>query len=43
MVNNDVLPDIEVDPETFAIEVDGETIKPDPARRLPLAQLYAMF
>jgi urease subunit alpha len=43
MINNDALPDIRVDPETFAIHVDGELIEPDPATHLPLTQLYAMF
>ncbi len=43
MVNNDALPVIVVDPETFAIDVDGERIVPSPATELPLAQLYAMF
>jgi urease subunit alpha len=43
MINNDALPDIRVDPETFAIHVDGELIEPDPATQLPLTQLYAMF
>ena len=43
MVNNDVCPDIEIDPETFRIEVDGEVVLPSPADRLPLAQLYSMF
>jgi len=43
MVNNDALPMIEVDAETFAITIDGELVEPAPAERLPLAQLYAMF
>jgi urease subunit alpha len=43
MVNNDVCPDIEIDPETFQIEVDGELVLPSPADRLPLAQLYSLF
>jgi urease subunit alpha len=43
MVNNDYCPSIEVDPETFAIDVDGERIEPSPATKLPLAQLYSMF
>ena len=43
MVNNDALPDIEVDPETFAITIDGELVTPSPAEELPLAQLYSMF
>lgn len=43
MVNNDALPDIDIDPETFAITVDGELVTPSPATTLPLAQLYSMF
>jgi urease subunit alpha len=43
MINNDALPDIQVDPETFAITIDGELVEPDPATELPLAQLYSMF
>ncbi|MFC6018270.1 urease subunit alpha [Plantactinospora solaniradicis] len=40
MVRNDALPDIEVDPETFAVRVDGVHATVPPARRLPLSQLY---
>ncbi len=43
MVNNDALPDIQVDPETFAITIDGELVTPAPAEELPLAQLYSLF
>ncbi|MCC2313807.1 urease subunit alpha [Cellulomonas xiejunii] len=43
MVNNDVLPRIEVDPETFTIRVDGDVVEPAPADVLPLAQLYSLF
>lgn len=43
MVNNAALPDIRVDPETFAITIDGEPVLPAPATDLPLTQLYAMF
>jgi urease subunit alpha len=43
MLNNDVCPDIEIDPETFQIEVDGELVLPSPADRLPLTQLYSLF
>nr|WP_184510369.1 urease subunit alpha [Terracoccus luteus] len=43
MVNNDALPAIEVDPETFTIRVDGEVIEPAPAESLPMAQLYSLF
>jgi urease subunit alpha len=43
MKNNDALPSIEIDPETFAIKVDGDLIEPAPADVLPLAQLYNLF
>jgi urease subunit alpha len=43
MVNNNALPAIDVDPETFAITVDGDLVEPQPATELPLAQLYSMF
>ncbi|NIK58458.1 urease subunit alpha [Kribbella shirazensis] len=41
--NNDALPAIDIDPETFAIRIDGDLVEPAPAEVLPLAQLYAMF
>ncbi len=34
---------IDVDPETFAISVDGEPVVPAPATTLPLAQRYSLF
>jgi urease subunit alpha len=40
---NDALPRIEVDPETFAVHVDGELIEPAPVTELPLAQRYSLF
>jgi urease subunit alpha len=43
MRNNDALPSIVIDPETFAIEIDGELVEPAPAEVLPMAQLYSMF
>jgi urease subunit alpha len=43
MKNNDALPSIDIDPETFAIKVDGDLIEPAPADVLPLAQLYNLF
>jgi urease subunit alpha len=41
--NNDAMPEIVVDPETFVVTVDGEDVLPVPASRLPLAQLYSLF
>jgi urease subunit alpha len=43
MVHNSATPRIEVDPESFAISIDGELVVPAPATELPLAQLYSMF
>jgi urease subunit alpha len=43
MVNNSALPDIDIDPETFRITIDGELVVPAPVSVLPLAQLYTMF
>lgn len=43
MINNDATPDIRIDPETFAIEIDGELVEPAPVHELPLAQRYALF
>ncbi|MCD2100424.1 urease subunit alpha [Rhodococcus rhodochrous] len=40
---NDVLPRIEIRPDTFDIDIDGERVVPAPATELPLAQLYSMF
>ena len=43
MPQNDVLPSITVNPETFAVHIDGEYIEPDPVRELPMAQRYFLF
>ncbi len=40
---NGALPAIEVDPETFAVRVDGELIEPRPAAELPMTQRYFLF
>jgi urease subunit alpha len=40
---NDALPRIDVDSETFAVRVDGELIEPQPATELPMAQRYFLF
>lgn len=42
MVLNDVTPEIEVDPETFRVTVNGEWAYIEPAETLPLAQLFYM-
>ena len=43
MALNDYLPNIEVDPETYRVTVDGVHITCEPATKLPLAQLYNLF
>ena len=40
---NDALPTIDVDSETFAVHVDGELIEQQPAVELPMAQRYFLF
>ncbi|MCW2541598.1 MAG: ureC [Frankiales bacterium] len=41
--NNDALPNIEVDPETFAVRIDGELVVQNPPSEIPMAQRYFMF
>jgi urease subunit alpha len=43
MVNNDALPDITVDPDTFTVRIDGEVVEAAPAERLPMTQRYFLF
>ena len=40
MVRNFATPSIEVDPETFAVRVDGKHATVPPAAEIPLNQLY---
>ncbi len=40
---NNTMGDIEVDPETYKVTVDGEEITCEAAERLPLARLYYLF
>ena len=40
---NDALPEIEVDPETYVVKADGETLACEPAEALPMAQRYFLF
>ncbi len=43
MIHNEWQPDITVDPETYEVIADGESLSCEPADRLPLAQLYQLF
>jgi urease subunit alpha len=40
MVNNADLPTVTVDPDSFAVHVNGELIEPAPVTELPMAQRY---
>ncbi|MFJ8667437.1 urease subunit alpha [Streptomyces sp. NPDC093600] len=43
MRENDALPRVEVDADTFTVTIDGEPVEPAPAAELPLAQRYFLF
>jgi urease subunit alpha len=40
MVNNADLPVVTVDPDSFAVHINGELIEPAPVEELPMAQRY---
>jgi urease subunit alpha len=42
MLHNDACPEIRVDPQTFDVFVDGQKAWVEPAKELPLAQLYML-
>ena len=41
--NNDAMPDITVEPDTFAVRIDGELVTEQPVAELPMAQRYFLF
>ncbi|MFH8410788.1 urease subunit alpha [Streptomyces sp. NPDC018019] len=43
MRNNDALPSVHVDPDTFTVTIDGDVVEPAPAAELPMAQRYFLF
>ncbi|WP_327223118.1 urease subunit alpha [Streptomyces platensis] len=43
MRNNDALPRVQVDPDTFTVTIDDEVVEPGPAAELPMAQRYFLF
>jgi urease alpha subunit len=43
MLHNSATPNIEVDPETYTVRVDGQPVTCEPASILPLAQRYFLF
>jgi urease subunit alpha len=43
MIHNSATPDIQVDPETYAVTADGVLLVCEPADKLPMAQRYFLF
>jgi urease subunit alpha len=43
MRENDALPQVHVDADSFAVTIDGEPVEPAPAAELPMAQRYFLF
>ncbi|WP_285642946.1 urease subunit alpha [Lentzea sp. NBRC 102530] len=43
MVLNSAMPDVQVDPDSFAVHVDGDLVEPSPVAELPMAQRYFLF
>jgi urease subunit alpha len=43
MIHNGARPQIEVDPETYAVRADGELLVCEPAVTLPMSQRYFLF
>jgi urease subunit alpha len=43
MRHNSATPRITVDSETYEVRADGELLRCEPAKTLPLAQLYSLF
>ena len=43
MVHNAAMPEIQIDPETYEVHVDGELLTCEPAETLPMTQRYFLF
>ncbi len=43
MVHNGATPDLQIDPETYAVRADGELLVCEAATELPMAQRYFLF
>jgi urease subunit alpha len=43
LIHNDLLPKMEVDPQSYQVRADGVLLTCQPARELPLAQKYFLF
>ncbi len=43
MLLNDAMPRVRVDPDSFAVHIDGDLVEPQPVAELPMAQRYFLF
>ncbi|MFE6409643.1 urease subunit alpha [Streptomyces sp. NPDC057837] len=43
MRENDARPEVRIDPDSFAVHIDGELVEATPAAELPMAQRYFLF
>ncbi len=43
MVHNDLMPNVEINPETYEVRVDGNTATVNPSDRLSLSRLYSLY
>ncbi|OLB92555.1 MAG: hypothetical protein AUH25_00445 [Thaumarchaeota archaeon 13_1_40CM_38_12] len=43
MLYNNLVPKIEIDPETYRVTVDGKLATTEPAQKLSMARLYHLF
>ncbi|MFI9151362.1 urease subunit alpha [Streptomyces sp. NPDC053367] len=43
MRENDARPRVDIDPDSFAVHIDGELVEATPAAELPMAQRYFLF
>ncbi|MFE9097580.1 urease subunit alpha [Streptomyces sp. NPDC007264] len=43
MRENDARPQVRVDPDSFAVHIEGELVEAEPAAELPMAQRYFLF
>ena len=43
MIHNNLTPNIEINPETYEVKVDGKLATVDPSNKLSLARLYSLY
>jgi urease subunit alpha len=43
MIANSATPEVEVDPDSFEVRIDGDVVVPTPVSELPMTQRYFLF